>query len=119
MIDLDKELNEEQRAVVLQGDGPCLVLAGAGSGKTRTITYRVAHLLEKGVKPENILLVTFTNKAAKEMMDRVQTLADLPPAKGGSKGGLPWSGTFHHIGFRILRKYAPLLGYKNNFTLQP
>ncbi len=110
MIDFEKELNAEQLAVVQNGDGPCLVLAGAGSGKTRTITYRVAYLLEKGISPENILLVTFTNKAAKEMMDRVQLITK-------SEKRLPWSGTFHHIGFRILKKYAPLLGYKNNFSI--
>jgi DNA helicase-2/ATP-dependent DNA helicase PcrA len=96
--------------VIQNGDGPCLVLAGAGSGKTRTITYRVAYLLEQGVKPEEILLVTFTNKAADEMRRRVAQLA-------GSQGILPWSGTFHHIGYRILRLYAPLLGYGNNFTV--
>lgn len=110
MINFEQELNSEQLAVVQNGDGPCLVLAGAGSGKTRTITYRVAYLLEKGINPENILLVTFTNKAAREMTDRVQklTTSTLP---------LPWSGTFHHIANKILRKYAQHLGYKNNFTV--
>jgi len=110
MINFASELNPEQLAVVENGDGPCLVLAGAGSGKTRTITYRVAHLLEKGVQPENILLVTFTNKAAAEMKVRVQKLT-------GMTSQLPWSGTFHHIGYRILRQYAPLLGYRSNFTV--
>ncbi len=110
MIDFVKELNEEQLAAVQGGDGPCLVLAGAGSGKTRTITFRVAFLLEQGVKPENILLVTFTNKAAGEMRHRVQQITGMQTA-------LPWSGTFHHIAFRILRIYAPLLGYGNNFTV--
>jgi DNA helicase II / ATP-dependent DNA helicase PcrA len=110
MINYKQELNEEQLKVITEGDGPCLVLAGAGSGKTRTITYRVAYLLEQGVDPKNILLVTFTNKAAKEMMDRVQIIT-------GGQTRLPWSGTFHHIGYRMLRKYAPLLGYKNNFTV--
>lgn len=110
MIDFAKELNEEQLKVVHQGDGPCLVLAGAGSGKTRTITYRVAYLLEQGVKPEHILLVTFTNKAANEMRLRVQRLT-------GMVGIIPWSGTFHHIGYRILRIYASLLGYGSNFTV--
>ncbi len=110
MIDYAQELNPEQLAVVENGDGPCLVLAGAGSGKTRTITYRVARLLEKGVNPDTILLVTFTNKAAREMIDRVMQLT-----KGETR--LPWSGTFHHIGFRILKRYAPLLGYKTNFTI--
>jgi len=71
-VEYRKELNDEQLDVVLHGDGPCLVLAGAGSGKTRTIVYRVAYLIERGVKPDNILLVTFTNKAAKEMLFRVE-----------------------------------------------
>lgn len=109
-IDFQSELNEEQYRVVTSGDGPCLVLAGAGSGKTRTITYRVAYLLEQGIDPSEILLVTFTNKAAREMKDRVSQLAS-------GKGNLPWSGTFHHIGYRILRQYAPVLGYKPNFTI--
>ncbi len=109
MIDLDG-LNAEQQQVVLHGDGPCLVLAGAGSGKTRTVTHRVAYLLSQGVKPEEILLVTFTNKAAKEMIERVKALT-------GGEIHLPWSGTFHHIAYRILRRYAPILGYKNNFTI--
>lgn len=106
----EQELNKEQLAVVKNGDGPCLVLAGAGSGKTRTITYRVAHLLDRGVLPEEILLVTFTNKAAREMIERVESIT-----KGGAR--LPWSGTFHHIAYRILKKYAPVLGYQNNFTI--
>ena len=110
MINYEQALNPEQLAVVETGDGPCLVLAGAGSGKTRAITYRVAYLLEKGVAPENVLLVTFTNKAAREMISRVQLLTQ-------GEIRLPWSGTFHHIGYRILRQYAPLLGYKNNFTV--
>lgn len=110
MIDYEKELNKEQFAVVQNGDGPCLVLAGAGSGKTRTITYRVAYLLEQGTEPEQILLVTFTNKAARQMTSRVLALT-------GATKPLPWSGTFHHIAYRILRKYAPLLGYQNNFTI--
>ncbi|OGH88545.1 MAG: hypothetical protein A2537_00210 [Candidatus Magasanikbacteria bacterium RIFOXYD2_FULL_36_9] len=110
MINFEQELNEEQLNVVKNGDGPCLVLAGAGSGKTRTITYRVAYLLEKGVPPENILLVTFTNRAAHEMIERVQTLT-------GTEQPLPWSGTFHHIANKILRQYSTHLGYKNNFTV--
>ncbi len=109
MINYAAELNHEQLAVVEQGDGPCLVLAGAGSGKTRAITYRVAYLLEKKVAPSQILLLTFTNKAAAEMTRRVEALTGLPK--------LPWSGTFHSIAFRLLKMYAPLLGYKNNFTV--
>ena len=110
MINFQAELNQEQLEPVLHGDGPCLVLAGAGSGKTRVITYRVAYLLEQGVSPENILLVTFTNKASDEMIRRVQKLTV-------SDKRLPWAGTFHHIAYRILRIYAPILGYKNNFSV--
>ena len=110
MIDYTKELNQEQLKVVQNGDGPCLVLAGAGSGKTRTITYRVAYLIENGIDPKNILLVTFTNKAAREMINRVQQLA-------GGEIRLPWSGTFHHVAYRILKRYAPLLQYKSNFSI--
>ncbi|MFA7314738.1 MAG: ATP-dependent helicase [Candidatus Magasanikbacteria bacterium] len=110
MINFSEELNQEQLEVIHNGDGPCLVLAGAGSGKTRTITYRVAYLLEHNVEPENILLLTFTNKAAKEMTDRVNQLTS-------GKIKMPWSGTFHRIAYKILRRYAPLLGYKNNFSI--
>ncbi len=120
MIDFLSELNHEQYSVVELGDGPCLVLAGAGSGKTRTITYRVAYLLEKGVKPENILLVTFTNKAASEMKERVRKLmgrGEVSSPTGAETAPLRWSGTFHHIAYRILRIYAPLLGYNNNFSV--
>jgi DNA helicase-2/ATP-dependent DNA helicase PcrA len=109
-IDFKKELNEEQYPVVMHGDGPCLVLAGAGSGKTRTITFRVAYLLEKGIPPENILLLTFTNKAAKEMADRVSKLT------GQSPKGL-WSGTFHHIGYRLVQTYSKLLGFPSHITI--
>ncbi|MDD4476736.1 MAG: ATP-dependent helicase [Patescibacteria group bacterium] len=109
-IDFEKELNKEQFEAVRLGDGPCLVLAGAGTGKTRVITFRVAYLLEKGIKPENILLVTFTNKAAEEMIGRVKRIT-------GMEEKLPWAGTFHHIAYRILKIYAPKLGYKNNFSI--
>jgi len=103
-------LNPEQLRVVREGDGPCLVLAGAGSGKTRTIVYRVAHLLERGALPQEILLLTFTNKAAKEMLSRV---ADL---LGAAPKGL-WGGTFHGVANRILRHYAEKLGFSANFTI--
>ncbi|MCD4705705.1 ATP-dependent helicase [bacterium] len=109
-IDYKKELNKEQYKVVTEGNGAVLVLAGAGSGKTRALTYRVAYLIENGIKPQNILLVTFTNKAANEMLDRVCQLLGKEP-----KG--IWGGTFHHIANRLLRKYAQVLGYKNNFTI--
>jgi len=109
-IDYQKALNAEQLAVVTQGDGPCLVLAGAGSGKTRTITYRVAYLLECGVSAESILLLTFTNKAANEMMSRVADLLGAPAH------GL-WGGTFHSIANRLLRHYASLIGFTPSFTI--
>ena len=106
----DKELNEQQLQVVTAGEGPLLVIAGAGSGKTRTLTYRVARLLESGVPPQNILLLTFTNKAAREMLHRVEALvgADCRRLTGG---------TFHHVGNLVLRRNAELVGYKPNFTI--
>ena len=109
-IDYKKHLNPEQYKVVVEGEGPSLVLAGAGSGKTRTLIYRVAYLLEKGIHPRNILLVTFTNKAARNMQERIEGLLEAKPK------GL-WSGTFHHIGNRTLRLYAKELGYKNAFGI--
>ncbi len=109
-IDYANELNGQQLAVVTQGDGPCLVLAGAGSGKTRTITYRVAYLLEQGIAPEEILLLTFTNKASREMIERVEGLLGSYPK------GL-WAGTFHSIANRMLRRYANLVGFQPNFSI--
>lgn len=109
-IDYPNALNQEQLAVVLEGDGPCLVLAGAGSGKTRTLTYRVAYLIERGVDPSSILLLTFTNKAAREMVERVEMVLG-PGAKG------IWGGTFHSIGARLLRVFADELGYTSSFTI--
>ncbi|MGA3279560.1 MAG: UvrD-helicase domain-containing protein [Smithella sp.] len=110
MIDYEKELNAEQYRVVMEEGGPLLVLAGAGSGKTRTLTYRVARLLESGVSPENILLATFTNKAANSMLNRVESLIN-------SHTGRIMGGTFHHIAHRLLRSNAYLLGYKSNFSI--
>src|SRR4051794_1950971 len=104
------ELNEQQFAAVTAPPGPSLVIAGAGSGKTRTLTYRVAYLLEQGIPPDRILLLTFTNKAAKEMMRRVTDLL-------GQELLSLWGGTFHSIGNRILRQHAPLLGYQRDFTI--
>ncbi len=109
-IDYAAELNEEQLAVVVNGDGPCLVLAGAGSGKTRTIVYRVAYLLEKGVPPEQILLLTFTNKAAREMRERVAELIGAEPSR-------LWGGTFHHVCHRILRERGSRVGLREGFTI--
>src|SRR5271157_4401178 len=109
-IDYAKELNPQQHAAVTAPPGPALVIAGAGSGKTRTLIYRVAYLLEQGIPPEYILLLTFTNKAAKEMMRRV---ADL---LGGELSSL-WGGTFHAIAARVLRRHAPVLGYQSDFSI--
>lgn len=125
MIDYQKELNKEQLQVVQNGDGPCLVLAGAGTGKTRTIVYRVAYLLEKGIRPESILLVTFTNKAAREMLERIGMLVKYTEArllvdvaeKPSFLFHLPWSGTFHHVGNLVLRRYGPRIGLTHNFTI--
>ncbi len=109
-IQYDKVLNPEQLEVVFCPGGPMLVLAGAGTGKTTTVTYRVARLLEQGVPASAILLLTFTNKAAREMMQRVETLLGRKPA------GL-WGGTFHHIGNLILRRHAGLIGFKEGFSI--
>ena len=109
-IDYARELNEQQLAAVTAPPGPALVIAGAGSGKTRTLTYRVAYLLEQGIPPDRILLLTFTNKAAGEMMRRV---ADLL----GQEMAALWGGTFHSIGNRVLRQHAKLLGFERDFTI--
>jgi DNA helicase-2/ATP-dependent DNA helicase PcrA len=109
-IDYAGELNEQQHAAVTAPPGPILVIAGAGSGKTRTLTYRVAYLLENGVDPRNILLLTFTNKAARQMLDRVANL--LPVDSSGL-----WGGTFHSIGNRMLRRHGSALGYSSGFTI--
>jgi DNA helicase-2/ATP-dependent DNA helicase PcrA len=109
-IDYATELNPQQHAAVTAPPGPALVIAGAGSGKTRTLTYRVAFLLEQGIPAESVLLLTFTNKAAKEMMQRVNDLL------GGELSGL-WGGTFHSIGARILRRNAQALGYEPDFSI--
>ena len=109
-IDYASELNEQQYAAVSSKPGPSLVIAGAGSGKTRTLTHRVAYLLDKGVAAGNILLLTFTNKAAREMLERVEQL--VPSDIGGL-----WSGTFHSIGNRILRKHADEIGFTRSFSI--
>jgi DNA helicase-2/ATP-dependent DNA helicase PcrA len=109
-IDYAAELNEQQLAAVTAPPGPLLVIAGAGSGKTRTLTYRVAYLLENGIDPRNILLLTFTNKAARQMLDRVANL--LPVDASGL-----WGGTFHSVGNRILRRHGSALGYSSGFSI--
>lgn len=110
MTDYASLLNPEQCEAATAGDGPLLVLAAAGTGKTRTLVYRVAYLVEKGVAPENILLLTFTNRAAKEMMERARKQV-------GDSVGTLMSGTFHHVCNRFLRQFAPRLGYEHGFTI--
>src|ERR671929_790555 len=106
----EEELNHEQLEVVMAGEGPMLVIAGAGSGKTRTLTYRVSRLIEDGVDPSDILLLTFTNKAAREMLSRVEELVTIDTRR-------IWGGTFHSMGNRLLRRYAEPLGYRSNFSI--
>ena len=109
-IDFRAQLNDEQFSAVTAPPGPLLVLAGAGSGKTRTLTYRVAYLLSQGVRPGEILLLTFTNKAAKEMLHRVHDLTGVEP-------GRFWGGTFHSIGHRALRMHGETIGLPRTFTI--
>lgn len=109
-IDFRAELNDEQYAAVTAEPGPALVLAGAGSGKTRTLTYRVAYLLHQGVQPYQILLLTFTNKSAKEMLQRVEDLT-------GVQRHQLWGGTFHSIAQRILRVHGEAVGLKRSYTI--
>jgi len=104
------ELNEAQREAVVSTDGAVMVIAGAGSGKTRVLTYRVAHLVEKGVDPFHILALTFTNKAAREMKNRIVTLV-------GREAQNVWMGTFHSVFARVLRIEGHLLGYPQNYTI--
>jgi DNA helicase-2/ATP-dependent DNA helicase PcrA len=103
-------LNESQREAVMQTEGPVMIVAGAGSGKTRVLTYRIAHLLKKGVDSFNILSLTFTNKASKEMRERIYAVA-------GSEAKNLWMGTFHSIFARILRIESDKIGYPRNFTI--
>lgn len=105
------ELNEAQRLPVLQKEGPMIVIAGAGSGKTRVLTYRIAYLMQQGVDPFNILALTFTNKAAREMKSRIGRIVGAGEAKN------LWMGTFHSVFARILRSEAEKLGYPSNFTI--
>ena len=109
-IDYASHLNPEQLAAVTSEDGASLVIAGAGSGKTRVVTYRVAYLIEKGIDPSRIMLLTFTNKAAREMLHRVELLI-----KGEARR--VWGGTFHHMGNMILRRYGDAINLNPNFTI--
>lgn len=110
MIDFQKELNAEQCAAATADGGPMLVLAAAGTGKTRTLVHRVAYLIGNGVPAERILLLTFTNRAAREMTERAEGL--IGPGVGGI-----WSGTFHSICAKLLRRYGSFLGYRPDFTI--
>jgi superfamily I DNA/RNA helicase len=117
VLDLSS-LNPPQRRAVENIHGPVLILAGAGTGKTRVITFRIAHMIERGIRPENILAVTFTNKAAREMKERVARLVPrLPKEKDGKKCVGPTIATFHSLGARILRQHIEALGYKRNFVI--
>src|SRR3954467_4507497 len=104
------DLNAAQLEAATAPDGYNLILAGPGSGKTRVITYRVAYLIARGIPAGSILLVTFTRRAAREMVRRLETLIGNDAAK-------VWAGTFHHVGNRLLRRPARLLGYQPNFTI--
>ena len=105
-----KHLNSNQKEAVIHEKGPCLVIAGAGSGKTRVLTYRIAHLIKNGVDPFSILALTFTNKAAKEMKERIENIV-------GTEARSLWMGTFHSIFSRILRSDGYKIGYPSNFTI--
>ena len=111
MSDILEQLNDKQYEAVINTDGPCLVIAGAGSGKTKVLTHKIAYLMnEKNVKPWNILAITFTNKAAKEMKERVEKLV-------GEASNDMWIGTFHSICVRILRKYIDRIGFESSFII--
>ena len=111
MMDYLETLNEPQREGVLNTEGPCMLIAGAGSGKTRVLTFRIAYLIQnKNVDPFNIMALTFTNKAAKEMRERIESVV-------GKDARNLWMGTFHSVFARILRSEAHHLGYPNNFTI--
>ena len=104
------ELNDIQRQAASQIEGPVMVIAGPGSGKTRVLTYRLAHMIHSGIKPWNILSLTFTNKAAREMTERIAHVV-------GNEAKKVWCGTFHAIFARILRVEAPKIGYPANFSI--
>ena len=109
--DFLKQLNESQREAVVYTDGPSLVIAGAGSGKTRVLTYKIAYLLQQGFAPQSILALTFTNKAAREMKSRIAALTDDDTARR------LWMGTFHSLFSRILRREADRIGFSSDFTI--
>ncbi len=105
------ELNEAQREAVINTNGPSLVIAGAGAGKTRVLTYRIAYLLQQGVRANRILALTFTNKAAAEMKNRISSIA------GPEITRFLWMGTFHSVFARILRMESDRLGYRSTYTI--
>ena len=105
-----EDLNSNQKKAVLHKKGPSLVIAGAGSGKTRVLTYRIAHLIKEGIDPFSILALTFTNKAAKEMKNRIEKIV-------GTDARSLWMGTFHSIFARILRSEGHKIGYPPNFVI--
>ena len=110
-MDYINQLNKSQKDAVLNVEGPCLVIAGAGSGKTRVLTYRIAHLIKKhNVDPFSILALTFTNKASNEMKDRIEQVV-------GTDARNLWMGTFHSVFARILRAEGNKIGYPSNFTI--
>src|SRR5258706_8728942 len=108
--DLAADLNPQQAAAATHGDGPLLIIAGAGTGKTRTLVYRVAHLIDRGVKPERILLLTFTRRAAQEMLSRAERLV-------GGNSKKVHGGTFHATGHRLLRRFGAAAGLPKDFTI--
>ena len=110
-INFLNDLNDAQIAPVIHKEGPLIVIAGAGSGKTRVLTYRIAYLIQKGVDPFEILSLTFTNKAAREMKERISKLI------GSSEAKNLWMGTFHSVFARLLRNEADKLGFPSNFTI--
>jgi DNA helicase-2/ATP-dependent DNA helicase PcrA len=116
---MEKNLNEQQKEAVLTTEGPLLILAGAGAGKTKTITHRILHLIEKGVHPSNILAITFTNKAAKEMRDRVDRLlsSDIAINRPISSGERPFVSTFHALGVHIIKEQCVKLDIPRHFTI--
>src|SRR5437868_12473041 len=108
--DFASELNSEQAMAATHGEGPLLIIAGAGTGKTRTLIYRVAHLLDRGVSPDRILLLTFTRRAAHEMLSRAERLV-------GSASARVQGGTFHATGHRLLRQFGPEAGLPRDFSI--
>ncbi len=120
MNDILSNLNPAQREAVTTINGPLLVIAGAGSGKTRVLTHRIAYLISQGIQPDNILAVTFTNKAAGEMKERVGNLLKTPPLSPYQReawGGMPWMGTFHALGVYLLRRDGHHIGIPRSFTI--